>query len=84
MFEIREKYKPDFSEQISQLQKKVLLFYSSNNKAYPGNCVQKISAIYSTKEIFKIQGVGHSGMLDQKDTWSNVTEPKTLQYLQGL
>jgi proline iminopeptidase len=84
MFEIGEKYKPDFSEGIARFQKKVLFFYSSNNKAYPDSWAQKIMLVYPNKDVFKVQGVGHSGMLDQIDTWTNVTEPKVLEYLNSL
>jgi proline iminopeptidase len=84
MFEIGQKYKPDFSQGISQYQQKVLFFYSSNNKAYPDSWVQKITSVYINKEIVKVQGVGHSGMFDQIDTWTNVTEPKIIEYLNNL
>lgn len=84
MFEIGEKYKPDFSEGIAQFQKKVLFFYSSNNKAYPDSWAQKISGVYPNKELVKVQGVGHSGMFDQIDTWAKETEPKVLAYLNSL
>ena len=84
MFEIGEKYKPDFSEGIARFQKKVLFFYSSNNKAYPDSWAQKILLAYPNKDVFKVQGVGHSGMLDQIDTWTKVTEPKILEYLNSL
>jgi len=83
-FEIGEKYQPDFSEGISQFQKKVLFFYSSNNKAYSDNWAQKIFSAYPNKDVFKIQGVGHSGMFDQLDTWTNVTEPLVIEYLNSL
>jgi len=83
-FEVGQKYKPDFSEGISDFKKKVLFFYSSNNKAYPDNWAQKIFSVYPNKDVFKVQGVGHSGMIDQIDTWSNVTEPKVLEYLNNL
>lgn len=83
-FEIGEKYKPDFSEGISQFQKKVLFFYSSNNKAYSDSWAQKISSAYPNKDVFKVQGVGHSGMFDQLDTWTHVTEPLVIEYLNSL
>ena len=84
MFEIGEKYKPDLSEGIAQYQKKILFFYSSNNKAYPDSWAQKILLAYPNKDVFKVQGVGHSGMFDQIVTWTNVTEPKVLEYLNSL
>lgn len=84
MFEIGEKYKPDFSEGISQFTKKVLFLYSSNNQAYPDSWAEKISSVYLNKEVIKVNGVGHSGMFDQIDTWTNFTEPKVIEYLNSL
>ena len=84
MFEIGEKYKPDFSEGISQFKKKVLFFYSSNNQAYPDSWAEKISSVYFNKEVVKVNGVGHSGMFDQIDTWTNFTELKVIRYLNSL
>jgi proline iminopeptidase len=84
MFEIGEKYKPDFSEGISQFSKKILFFYSSNNQAYPDSWAEKITSVYVNKEVVKVNGVGHSGMFDQIDTWTNFTEPKLIEYLNGL
>lgn len=84
MFEIGEKYKPDFSEGISNYQQKVLFFYSSNSKVYTDSWAEKITSVYTTKEVVKVQGVGHSGMFDQIDTWSSITENKILEYLNSL
>lgn len=84
MFEVGEKYKPDFSEGISQFNSKVLFFYSSNNKAYPDSWAEKISSAFINKEVVKVNGVGHSGMFDQIDTWTNFTEPKVIEYLNSL
>jgi proline iminopeptidase len=84
MFEIGEKYKPDFSEGIAQFNKKVLFFYSSNNQAYPDSWAQKIASVYLNKEMVKVNGVGHSGMFDQIDTWTNFTEQKVIEYLKNL
>lgn len=84
MFEIGEKYKPDFSAGITQFTKKVLFFYSSNNQAYPDSWAEKIASVYVNKEVVKVQGVGHSGMFDQLETWTNFTEPKVIEYLNGL
>jgi proline iminopeptidase len=83
-FEIGEKYKTDFSEGISQYHQKVLFFYSSNDKAYTDSWAEKIASFYKNKEVVKVAGVGHSGMFDQIQTWTNVTEPKIIEYLNGL
>lgn len=84
MFEIGEKYKPDFSEGISNYQQKVLFFYSSNNKVYTDNWAAKITSVYTNKEVVKVQGVGHSGMFDQINTWASITENKILEYLSNF
>ncbi len=84
MFEIGKKYKPDFSEGISQFQPKVIFFYSGNNKAYPDSWAEKISSTYLNKKLIKVNAVGHSGMFDQIDTWTSFTEPKVIEYLKSL
>jgi proline iminopeptidase len=84
MFEIGEKYKPDFSTGIENFQPQVLFLYSSNNKAYPDSWAAKVSAVLPHKEVVKVNGVGHSGMFDQLDTWTTFTEPKVLDYLKSL
>jgi proline iminopeptidase len=84
MFEVGQKYKPDFSEGISQFNNKILFFYSSNNKAYTDSWAEKISSVYVSKEVVKVMGVGHAGIFDQIDTWTNFTEPKVIEYLKGL
>lgn len=84
MFEIGEKYKPDFADGIQQFNKPVLFFYSSNNQAYPDSWAEKIASNYVNKEVVKVMGVGHSGMFDQLDNWTNFTEPKVIEYIKGL
>ena len=84
MFEIGEKYKPDFSEGIARFNKKILFFYSSQNQAYPDSWAEKISSVYVDKELVKVPGVGHSGMFDQLAVWTTFTEPRILQYLQSI
>ncbi|MFV0604410.1 MAG: alpha/beta fold hydrolase [Niabella sp.] len=83
-FELGEDQKPDFSAGINNYSSKVLFIYSSNNKAYPDSWATKISSVYINKEIFKAQGVGHSGMVDQIDFWTTTMEPKVINYLQTL
>lgn len=83
-YELGQDAKPDFSAGIGQFSKKVLFIYSSNNKAYPESWATKISSAYTNKEIFKAQGVGHSGMLDQADFWNITMEPKIISYIQSL
>jgi proline iminopeptidase len=84
MFKIGKKYNVNFSTGISQFQPKVLFFYSSNNTAYPDSWAEKISLPYLNKEVVKVNGVGHSGMFDQINTWTNFTEPKVIEYINSL
>lgn len=84
MNEIGEKYKVDFSKGISQFNKRVLFFYSSDNPAYTDSWAEKISSAYINKEVVKVNGVGHSGMFENIDTWTNFTEPEVIKYLNSL
>lgn len=79
-----EKYQVDFSAGIEQFKKKTLYIYSSENKSHTDSWAQKISSVIPNKELFKVQGVGHSGFFDQKNTWAATTEPKVLQFLKSI
>lgn len=83
-FELGQDVKPDFSAGISNFSTKTLFIYSSNNKAYPDSWATRISSVYPNKEIFKAQGVGHSGMVDQVNFWTTTMEPKIIAYIQSL
>lgn len=83
-FEIGEKVKPDFSEGIQQFNKPVLFMYSEQNKAYPDSWATKIADVFPTKKFVKINGVGHSGMFTDKDTWNSTTLPLLLTYFNSL
>lgn len=84
MFEFGKKYNPDFTIGLNNFNQKVLFLYSSNNKAYSTNWAQKISAVFINKELYQVNGVGHSGMFDQINIWNSITEPKILSYLSNL
>lgn len=84
MFDNGEAYQPNLAEGISGYQKRVLFLYSSNNKAFPDSWAQKISGAYPNKELFKVNGVGHSGIFDQIAVWNTITEPRILAYIRGL
>ena len=79
-----EKYQVDFSVGIEQFKKKTLYIYSNENKSHTDSWAQKISSVIPNKELFKVQGVGHSGFFDQRNTWTSTTEPKVLQFLKSL
>lgn len=82
--DLGERLEPDFSLGINNFSTKVLFIYSSNNKAYPDSWAERISSVYPDKEIFKAQGVGHSGMIDQVNFWTTNMEPKIISYIQSL
>jgi proline iminopeptidase len=44
--EVAKKYKPDFSDGISNFNVPVLFFYAEKNKAYPDSWAQKISGVF--------------------------------------
>jgi hypothetical protein len=50
---------------------------------YTDEWAQKISSVYKNKEILKIEGVGHSGMLETSP-WNSKTLPKLLNYFNSL
>ena len=83
-FELGQAIRPDFSAGLDRFLAKTLFIYSSNNKAYSDSWATKISAGYVNKEIFKAQGVGHSGMLDQVSYWTTTMEPKIISFLKSL
>lgn len=83
-FDIGQKLKPDFSTGISNYNGKTLFVYSANNKAYSDSWAAKIASVYPVKEVFKAQGVGHSGMLDQLNFWSSSMEPVIISFLKSL
>ena len=78
------KYKPDFSEGISNFQIPVLFFYSELNKAYPDDWAMKISAVYNQVEICKVPGTGHDGIVWDKKAWEETTLPRLLTYFNSL
>lgn len=84
MFEIGENQEPNFTIGLSGFQKKVLFFYSSNNKAYSDSWASRISSSFMNKELVKVSGVGHSGMYDQIDVWNGFTELKIINYINNL
>ena len=82
--ELGQKYKPDFSEGISNFNTPVLFFYSEKDQAYPDDWAKKISAAYNKVELYKVMGVGHSGIISDKKAWSEITLPKMLAYFNSL
>ena len=84
LYDIGEKIKPDFSLNVKNNSPKTLFFYSENNKAYTTDWANKIASSYSSVVLQKINGVGHNGIISDKQAWQQQTMPKILQYLQSL
>ncbi|MBL7924689.1 MAG: alpha/beta hydrolase [Bacteroidia bacterium] len=82
--EIGKEHQPDFSAGISSFQTPVLFFYSGKNAAYPDAWAQKISAAYPMVNLIKVNGVGHPGIVHDRNAWTTITLPAILQYLQSL
>lgn len=83
-FRIGDKQKPDFSQGAESLTIPVLFFYSEKNKAYNTAWAEKISAVFSNKELIKVNGVGHSGMFTNHHAWNTITKPTIISYLDNL
>jgi proline iminopeptidase len=84
LFEVGEKYEPDFSKGIGNFHIPVLFFYSEKNKAYPDTWAQKISAAYYSANLFKVMGVGHNDIITDRKAWTEITLPKMLAYFNSL
>lgn len=82
-FNYGQKYKPNMSEGIQNYNTRVLFMHGGAGKVYTDEWAQKISSVYKNKEIFKIEGVGHSGMLEP-EKWNTVTLPKLVNYFKSL
>ena len=84
LYDLGDKIKPDFSLNVKNNSPKTLFFYSENNKAYTTDWANKIAASYSSVLLQKINGVGHNGIISDKQAWQQQTMPKILQYIQSL
>jgi proline iminopeptidase len=84
LFEVADKYNPDFSLGIENFDVPVLFIISEKNTAYQHTWANKITAAYSSSEIFMAMGTGHSGMFSDSAVWTAVTLPKILDYLDSL
>lgn len=82
-FNYGQKHKPDMSEGIQNYTRPILFMHGGKGKVYTDVWAQKISSVYPNKEVFKIDGVGHSGMFEALP-WSTKTLPKLLTYFNSL
>lgn len=84
MFEVGDKYHPDFSTGLNQFQPPVLFLYSGRNKVYTDAWAQHIAGAFKNVRFCKVQGVGHEGIIANSRAWSTITEPNILNYFQSL
>lgn len=84
LFEIGDDHQPDFSAGISNFSAPVLFIHSEKNKAYPLSWAQKIASAYPTVQLFRVSGVGHSGMITELNVWRQTTMPRIINYIQSL
>lgn len=82
-FNYGNKDKPDVSKNIQNYNRPILFIHGGSGKVYTDEWARKISSVYKNKEIFKIAGVGHSGMFDPAP-WSTITLPKLVSYFNSL
>lgn len=84
LFEVGDKYHPDFSAGLEQFQLPVLFLYSGRNKVYTDAWAQHIAGAFKNVQLCKVQGVGHEGIIANSRAWSTITEPNILKYFQSL
>lgn len=84
MIELGQKYEPSFASGIERFNKRVLFFYSENNKSYTDDWAKRISSYYKNVEKIKVSGVGHSGLVSNNEAWSKQVMPKILSYFTSL
>jgi proline iminopeptidase len=84
LFKMGDDHQPDFAEGIYQFNTPVLFIYSDGNKAYGESWAQKISSAYSTKELFKVTGTGHNGIVSDDAVWTQQTLPEILNHFNSL
>lgn len=84
LFKIGLQYEPDFSAGISNFNLPVMFFYSEKNKSYPDEWAMKITSVFNKVEICKVPGVGHRGIILDKNAWKQTTLPGILTYFNSL
>lgn len=84
MFEVGDKYHPDFSAGLNKFQLPVLFLYSERNTVYTDKWAQQISDAFNHAYLHKVPGVGHEGIIANKQAWSSDTEPAILNYFLSL
>jgi proline iminopeptidase len=81
-FELGDREKPNWTENLDEYKSEVLFIYSANNKAYGLSHALKVSSAYPFVRLFKTEGAGHD-MLSFPTGWNN-TYPVMLEYLTSI
>lgn len=84
LFEVGDKYHPDFSAGLDQFQLPVLFLYSEHNTVFTDSWAQKISGVFKNAHLRKINGVGHEGIIANPQAWNSQTENAILEYFLSL
>lgn len=82
LFELGERLKPNWTNNLIQYSKKVLFIYSQNNEAYGLDWAKHVSSAFNNVELFEAIGAGHD-MFSFQTGWNN-TFPKMLDYFNSL
>ena len=82
LFELGEKVKPNWTNNLDHFTTKVLFVYSQNNRAYGLNWARHVSSAYTNVELFEALNTGHA-MFSTKEGWKT-SFPKILDYLKSL
>lgn len=84
LFEVGNTYEVNLSEGLDNFHTPVLFIYSEYNLAYSDNWAEQISSAYQERTLFKVLGVGHSGIVQDTEAWNTITEPRILTYFEQL
>lgn len=80
--ELGDRDKPNWTTNLGEYTTKVLFIYSANNKAYGLAHAKRVSAPFTSVQLFKVENAGHD-MLSFPAGW-NSTYPVMLDYLNEL
>lgn len=82
LFKVGDKEKPDWTTNLKTYTTKVLFIYSERNKSYGLAHARKVSSVYPSVRLEKINGAGHD-MLSFPTGWNNFY-PIALNYLNNF
>lgn len=84
LLEAGKKYGLDLSAGIGNYSTPVLFLYSGNNNVYTDSWAAHVSEPFQQVLLYKVNGVGHDGIVSDPYTWEHITQPRILQYFQSL